>query len=278
MERVNSIQEYKSLIKHTKERVGKIDTNCVLMSNVMEQYIKEERLFFRSFPMGIALYVDEGTYYELYFFWSREAPFAEFHASKPVAIVIITTLEKNDEHLIQLETKIQSGGFKFFKTSLQLDVNLDQLDYSLEKELKQRQETLSSQGFSLKYCDTYLFSQVKALWTEHLDLTDVPFDHYKNNKNDCILCAVDQNDYVAAAQWWRSEKNNLEGRHTVTHPNYYRRGLGTTLLLAQFQFSKQNGILKNKTWVKDTNYQSLAMHKKVGFKPNGRISKQFIIQ
>ena len=58
METIASLQEYKDLVRQTKERVGKIDSNCILMSSGFAPYLPDGRLRFRSFPEGLALYAD----------------------------------------------------------------------------------------------------------------------------------------------------------------------------------------------------------------------------
>ena len=278
MDVVTSLTSYKDLVKRTKERAGKVISNCVLMGSSMDHYITEGRLFYQSFPEGMVFYADEGSYYELYYYWEPGAPMADFRADKKISIVEIMASGKQEEQAKLMEPTILAAGFTLLKTTLQLEANLNALDYSLEEELNRRLEMLASQGLSLRFCDEKLLPQVRKLWEEYLDPMDVPDDHLSDGENDSILCVIDQNDSVAAVKWWRYVKQVQEGRHTVTHPDYYRHGLGTTLLLAQFQHAREKGIFRNRTWVRDDNFQSLGMCQKAGLKLNGRVSKQYILQ
>ena len=277
MEKVATLEEYKGLVRGVKERAGKIDSNCILMSSAMEPYIREGRLFFRAFPEGLVLYADEGRYYELYYYWQPDAPFGEFMADKPVSAVEVISPGKREAYAVRMEEKLLSAGFSLFKTTLQLEADLTDLPYPLEEELSRRLEALKAQGITLRYCDDALLSQVRLLWETYLDPMDVPCGHLEESAEERILCAVDKSGKVAAVKWWRCVNRTQEGRHTVTDPAWYRHGLGTALLLAQFLYGREHGMTKNVTWVSDENVRSLAMCQKVGLVLNGRSSKQYTL-
>lgn len=277
MEKVASLQAYKELVRAAKERAGRIDSNCVLMSSGMEPYIRERRLYARAYPEGLVLYADEGRYYELYYYWQPDAPLADFHADKPVSAVEVISPGKREAYAARMEEKLLAAGFRLFKTTLQLEADLTRLGYSPEEELARRMDELKAQGLSLRYCDETLLPQVQRLWEKYLDPMDVPCDHLAEGENERILCVTDREDRVAAVKWWRCAGRTQEGRHTVTDPAWYRHGLGTTLLLAQFRYALEHGIAKNITWVSDENVRSLAMCQKVGLALNGKSSKQYIL-
>ncbi len=278
MNRVRSAEEYRELVRLTKERTGKTDTNCVIMSSEMERYILQDRLYSRTFPEGLALYIDEGRYYEMYYFWAVGSPLPDLRADKPVSAVEIGTAGRKTDHLERMEQRFPQAGFELYKTTLQLEADLRALGYDLTAEYERRTAMVKEQGLTLTYCPDELLPQVHSLWAEYLDLADVPMDHLRMDEESKILCAVTGDGQVAAVQWWKCGNRSSEGRHTVTHPAFYRRGLASCLLLSQFVYTRDRGVNRVYTWINDDNLRSLAAHEKVGFSTNGRIAKQYVLK
>ena len=138
MNRVRSAEEYRELVRLTKERTGKTDTNCVIMSSEMERYILQDRLYARTFPEGLALYIDEGRYYEMYYFWAVGSPLPDLRADKPVSAVEIGTAGRKTDHLERMEQRFPQAGFELYKTTLQLEADLRALGYDLTAEYERR--------------------------------------------------------------------------------------------------------------------------------------------
>ena len=278
VERVTSTQEYKQLIRCNKSRFEKTDTNCFLMSRGMEPYIQQGRLFVRQFPEGMAMYVDEGSYYELYYFWNSRAPMADLRRDKPVSLVEVDEGGKRGAYLAGMERKLFTAGFCVLKDTCQVEMNPCDPAHRLKESLALDQARMADEGLRFHYDDGSNLPRAVELWREYLDLADVPLDHTSLKPEDKLLCVMSKDDRLAAVHWWRHTGKFSEGRHTVTHPDYYRRGLASAMLRAWCLDAKERGISKAATWIRTTNYKSLALYRKVGFVPNGRVSRQYILK
>lgn len=125
-----------------------------------------------------------------------------------------------------------------------------------------------------------LFSdrRISPLWERYLGPTDVPLDHFTMKSDAVILNAVTAERMVAATQFWKNSGRSSECRHTVTHPDYYRHGLAMALIQAWLETTEKQGVCRWFTWISDKNSPSLALFHKMGFRQNGRISKQYILE
>ena len=280
MERLTSTEEYKTLIKTIKTRFGKVDTNCILMSGSMEPYIREERLYVRHYPNGIVLYVDEGEYYEAYYFWNPAAPLGDLRADKSISVVEANNAGKRDEYIARMEKKLQEAGFVFFKVTTQLELSVPAVWEREEQAFLRQKDELSAGGFQLlSPVPSELAAPVVELWERELDAMDIPVDHktFLDRPEDRTACVV-QNGQLAAAYWWRLGRTSAEGRHIVTNPGFTRRGLASLLLRFCIGTMAQDRFSRLITYVSDDNTSSLKLHEKVGFRANGKTNKQFILK
>ncbi len=281
MNQIKDIQQYKELLHWNKSRFNAIYTNCILLASGMRPFIEESRLYFELYPDGIALFVDEGRYYNLYYFWNQNAPFACFRCSKPVLVEEVNNNGSRDACLAQIESALVNAGFMLMRNNVQVEKQLKTGEsLSFDEALRLRAENaLTDTGLSLQYCqDEETFHQVTALWEQYLGAADVPLDHFTLKSDSVILNAVTAEGMVAATQFWKVSGRSSECRHTVTHPDYYRHGLAMALIQAWLNTTREQGVCRWLTWISDKNSPSLALYHKMGFRQNGRTSKQYILE
>lgn len=278
MELVKEISEYKELIRWNKGRLGKVDSNCFLMTKSIGVFIDEQRLYVQKYENGIVLYVDEGNYYNAYYFWKPEAEFADLSKEKPVLIEELDNNGARESYLSSHEQRMIESGFELFKTNLQLERALSDEGAELGKELEERTVKLQNMGLSLSFCDSQkTLEKVLSLWDSALDIADIPQDHKVMSEDAPILCVFDD-EKLAAVSWWQHSKSISESRHIVTDPDYYKRGLASTMLIMWMDDAIKNNVGKCLTWISDHNFRSLSMYEKLGFTRNGKISKQYILK
>ena len=279
MEKIHNLDEYKEILRLNKERIGKVEKNCYLMAGAMNKYIIEERLYVETYENGIVLYIDEGRYYNMYYFWKTNCEMADFRQDKPVLIEELDNNGSRTEYIKNIEQFFLDVGFEEFKNNLQLEMSLKDKEKDIENLLSKKMLKLSEYNLQLEFCsdDDILKKSIK-LWQNSLDATDVPQEHMSLGLDDKLVCILNEERKVVTTHWWRNTKKNSEGRHTVTDSEYFQRGLASTLLLVWCQDAIKQGAERCFTWVSDINVRSLAMYKKIGFVPNGRSSKQYILK
>ena len=103
---------------------------------------------------------------------------------------------------------------------------------------------------------------------EHLDFAD---DASQN-----VVCVLDEKGHVAGVHWWKVSGASCELRHTVTHPDHYRKGVGSYMINRSLASALSAGCRSAYTFIDAENSRSLRMYDKLGLAPNGHRSFQFI--
>ena len=82
MQPINSLQDYKALIQWNKNRLPQVTTNCMAMASSFDRFIQEKRLFATTEEEGLAIWIDEGKYYNLFYHWKAGASLPDFRREK----------------------------------------------------------------------------------------------------------------------------------------------------------------------------------------------------
>ena len=276
---VDNLAQYKSLLAENKQRFAKVVSNCGLMPASFGSVIAEGRLTAKIYEKGLCVFVDEGGYYNLYFFWDLDSPMEDLPKDKPLLAEIMGN-ENWGRRPDMAEEKLLRSGFRRFKKNDQFVLQAEENRVLIEAEYQRRLARLEEIGIRIVPCSTSsLADQTIALWFSELDPTDIPQEHtrFPVRENDHVFCAINCEDEVVAAYWWRIEgKGSGEGRHIVTHRDYLRRGIGTALLLCGQTDLLAHGGRRMITWISDSNERSLLLHEHVGFRKTGKTSIQYI--
>lgn len=280
MRKIQTLSEYKEILRQNKSKRCHVATNCYLMAGAMEEYIIKGCLFAAEYDDGLIIFIDEGNYFNLYYFWESGMPLPNLKQDKPVMIEELNNNGSRDDYLSQFEQLLFQAGFSLYKHNLQVVAILkdgEQDRYiSIYEEKKKR---LKAQGFRIEPCmNEACMKQVVSLWESALDSTDIPQSHKIFNPDNRVFCIFDSENKLCAAKWWHIGGKTSEGRHVVTNKEFERKGLGSTIQLAWITDGFNFGVERYMTWISDTNEASLAMHKKAGFLCNGRSSKQYILK
>ena len=279
MEKICNMQQYKTLISQNKEKHQHVSTNCFTMGNFMQELIDSDRLYYQEYASGLVIFVDEERYYNIYYYLDLDSEFPDLRQDKPVLIEELNNNSRRDAQIENLSRKISQKGFRFLKNNLQLEMDLTAHIDNLREEFDKRLLRLES-GLKLDYAtDTEQIKKAVELWESALDPTDIPLDHMKTSleENEKIICVFDEAGEVCATNWWINTSKSSEGRHTVTHPNHYRKGLASLVLLAWYIDAYDSGAVKAIGWADETNVKSIAMQQKLGCELNNRNCTQFIL-
>ena len=283
MKKVETLNEYKELLRQNKSKHRQVDTNCFLMSSVVGEYITKGCLFAEEYNQGLILFIDEGSYFNLHYFWESGTPLPNLKQNKPVVIEELNNNGSRDAYLSQFEPFLIHAGFSLLKNNLQVAALVKESDKELRDQYisayDEKKKRLEAQGFRIRLCmDDACMEQVVSLWESALPSTDIPNAHKVLDSDTPVMCIFDSENTLCSAKWWHHSGKISEGRHVVTNPNFERRGLGSTIQLAWIVDGLNNGVERFITWIADSNEASHAMHKRTGFLCNGRSVKQYILK
>ena len=275
MERIEHIDAYKTLLRANKQRLGVVDTNCMLMTGDMVRYIEEGRLFTETFDDGMIVRIDEGVRDNIYYYLRPGAQLPCLRRDKCVLIEEMDNRGSRSAYLAGFEPRLTDAGFALSRLNLQVERTL-----SKEHAASGAEAQLRDSGFSLaRPSGGEVPGDVLALWEAHLDPLDIPQDHLILHAGESIVNVIDDSTgALAATIWWKHSGRSSECRHIVTSPAYLRRGLAGMLLNLWFDDAACHGVSRLLTWINEANVPSLSLFTRYGFAQNGRISRQYLLK
>ena len=265
MQPITDLDHYRALIKDNKARLGKVRSNCKVMSSAFAAPAAAGRLSFAWYDDGLLVRMDEGGYATLYYYWRPDAALPALHDDVPLYVEETGTCD--EQHQAWLA---QSG----------LTVDKRNGQYVLAHPADANdlgQATPNVEGYELVRCkDEDLAREVVALWEHRLNVADIPLDHKEFlATGDVVYCALSTAGELAGAIWWQDAGKTRLMRHIVVDERHERRGIARALLALCATDAWQTGKLRVSTWISDTNVASIALHERMGFRATSRVVWQF---
>lgn len=279
---IRDVQEYKDLVRSTKKRLGgKVRSNCLLMSSYFALPASEGRLFCDVLDNGLLVYLDEGSYLTMYYFWKPEAELEVVRQEKPI---IVEELAASGVAKPVTALFYEKAGLRKMRTNLQYALDVDVQPEGSEALAERCQSALDhvrEQGFTLRPCvSVEQQADILALWEQELELGDVPADHrdFVERGDGSVVYVAEREGVLAGTYWWKDERRTVRsGRHIVTSPLFVRRGIASALLAACVQDAQARGMRQLVTWIASSNRASIGMHEKFGFVATGRLAEQYVL-
>ena len=274
MEKIQSIEQYKELIRWNKARFDQIRTNCILMNSEIQKMIEDDRLSFQAYENGVIIRCSERRYDLLYYFWCRNKPFPTFiDPEKPLIIEEMIGSHSAEADMDAFEPILTGAGFCLLKTSEQWICADRQHIESLVSDM----EDFYPANLTLQAADS-ISAGVTELWEKYLDLADIPMEHYTLHEHEFVHNFADADNSIAATHWWNVRGKNSESRHLVTNPDYQRRGLAGRLLCVWLLDTLKYPVSRWSTWIRNNNAASQSLYRELGFTSNGKICRQYIFK
>lgn len=275
MEIVKDLTQLKQLIKDNKARFDSVAKNNMLMLSGLDSRIRNHEVSFDWSDSGLLIFLDEQTYFNMYYYISDGSNLPEVYCDKPV---LIEEPELNlSEKTGEKEKLLSKTGFHLYRRNIHVvkDLkNVEQISYS-----ENHESTDEIQFIELSYNDPEMpgyLEKSSDLWRLYLGKTDLPKEHFSVSPDDHLICAINGNGELAGTHWWKNHGRLSEGRHTVTAPEYYRRGIARELIRRWCVLASNAKADRAATWISDKNTKSLNLYSKMGFVKSGKVIRQYI--
>lgn len=274
-------EQFKTLFREEKERRGKLFSNCLLPAKAVRKALSEGKVYVRKLEQGLALYSDEGKnapYYRLFYFFGENAEMTGLAMDKPVLLEEPDMNDRRAAYLSALQERLERAGFKKVAKNYVVEIPVPQPAENTEK-LRMLQEQMDARGYRTVVDPTgKQLEEAFALWRGFLKPTDLPQEHFEIGKNGAhLVCLLDRNDKVCGVNRWETHDGACEIRHTVTSPDCLRQGIGNYLSLYVLEYAAKENARVGIGFFDETNYRSIAMLEKVGFKRSGKIILQYML-
>lgn len=280
MEFLTNIDQYKALKDAARQRCDSLSSNCFLTSGGIASIMQRQGMGYREFPQGLVLYADEGSYYRVFYYLDPNADLPDMTADKKAVIEEPDSAGRREKYLKSFFQKLENGGWQRIARNIQVYSELADRAEQIRADHTAAIARLSEQGIVLEDCPERHVERVIELWKGYLHETDLPVEHigFLNDPTQRVVCALDGSDYVCGVSWWRMAGGNCEIRHTVTDPQFYKRGIGYALQTAAMVDALDGGCRGVFTYIDDRNYRSINMFRKAGIVENGRTTTQYSLE
>ena len=121
MAQIKHLEEYKALLRTNKQRLGAVDTNCMLMTGDMARYIEDGRLCAESDENGLYVFVEEGVRFNCFYFRRSGAPLPDLRRDKSVLIEEMDNRGMRSAYLDHFEPVLLGAGFSLSRRNLQVE-------------------------------------------------------------------------------------------------------------------------------------------------------------
>lgn len=274
-------EQFKALFHEEKERRGKLFSNCLLPAKAVQKALSEGKVYLKQLQQGLALFCEEGDhapYYRLLYFFEENAQMTGLGMDKPVLLEEPDRNDRRAAYLSNLEPRLERAGFRKVAKNYVVEIAVPQPKENKER-LRSLQEQMDARGYRTVVDPSGKpLEEAFALWRGFLKPTDLPQEHFEIGKNGAhLVCLLDQNDNVCGVNRWETHDGNCEIRHTVTSPDCLRQGIGMYLSLYVLEHAEQEHARVGIGFFDETNFRSIAMLEKVGFRRSGKIILQYLL-
>jgi ribosomal protein S18 acetylase RimI-like enzyme len=278
MEAVHDIKHFSALVKEAKSPGKTNVSNCYLLPDAINEYTRQQRLFWEKVNDGIVFFCKERDFYYLYFYLvesQEQAGILLTKRDKPIVIDLVYSESQEPSWLSEIKKRWVKSGFCIYKTYRRMSLNLPP-----EENLPAEQIFVNNNHYELRYASAQDYEDVQKLWRCSLDIFSTALlyeNELKKLLNEKQLLALyDQDNKIAAVlQFQRKGKTGFID-HVVVNEKHRNRGLAKALLHAGL--TENRDINKCYLWVDENNIPAKMFYLKSGFSFDGKISCQLLLK
>lgn len=277
MYKITSIKELNSQIRTVKQSAKTLISNSFLMADDFEQYISQGCLYALPFPDGLAVFLDEGTYYRMLFWCSPDSRLPLFETDRNIICELI--YKDYSTKFSNCSNFLQDNHFKKYAENIQFSFSLKDIKY--EDYWPALNWKLEDNGYVCRLGTQNDYADVLGLWKENLD--EYAFDLLTSSKcmdaicNDSLFLIEDaQNGTICAGAIVLAGGGTIEIRHIAVSPSHRGKHLGLAVTLWAFQEYCKRGFNKCTCWTNSGNTISTNLYQKLGI-ATSKHSVQFVL-
>ena len=268
MNRFRGMEEYNNLITDIKKNYMPVSTNCFMYFSQIEKYILQDRLLYEKYMGGLLIYIDEITYYRLYYYWNTSYPFFFEKKDKAVVIIDIYNVEKSSEQ-IKMEEKFSNSGFRLDKRTRYIGADYQLIQENLKKYLPLSERLFSGAKLEVKHPTKGMIPQIRELQAsmETIHFYEIPYmsdeEMYEAGCKGRIICIVNPDGKVCAVSTFLYD-NSVHGWLGILKDYRNRYGIIPILVKHKLSYAQQNN-LKMTGAISENNKKSIKAHFELGY-------------
>lgn len=275
--KIETFEQYRTMTKEFRRAAEKVTGNCYFMPAEVKKYTEEGKLFYERQEGMLLFYVDEETYFHVYYYLDEKAC-PRFCRQDKTAILDFVCRKDKLEEIRKEEEKWRRAGFSLYKEYVRMCYKPEEGKRSLPDADCVKAEPFARYRFEKGNASYH--EQILRLWEKNLDLLSTPLPKSgalcEMLEEGHVYYILDGEKVVGALYLDVTGKACLL-QHIVIDPAYRKQGLGVCLLNYAFSCVKGEVAVCN-LWVDVENLPAYNMYRKYGFVEEGLLSKQYLYE
>lgn len=280
MEQVRDAAHFNALVRELKAGVERVLTNSYLLPDEIAHYAVRGRLGFLALESGLLFLFRERDFFNAYYYldagrYEETAIDLEKDASAaPVLLSHIFIEGKMPDHLPAMEAFWMAHGLIFNGQFKRLTLNM--ADWVVQSSNQGQQYATNK----TQYAQKEQCAQIQTLWKNNLDVLSaaLPFEDELEEaieRREIPVILDEQGAIIAAMQFARKGRTAIIN-HVVVDQRFRRRGLAAEML--RDCFARNTDLKQVILWVEEDNIPASSLYTKLGFRPDGKITRQLLLQ
>ncbi len=282
MTAIQSIDEYLSLLRQSKEKCNKTFTNSYISIEEIKRYINLGNLFYIWQDNGIFFLCDEKKYYRLLYWLEPKSRIFISKQDKPIAIRNVYKEEKKKEELLFLDACLGELGFINEYTAIEMCIPTEEGN-AIEKQKNIYERFLKKGKFHIEYMkENDIEHMLKLRETEEFHIYNFKYktrEEYCNEiKNNQYWAVYDERNIMRACIYTEPVFAAILGDGICVEKDYRNTyGLGAALMLHVLDQAVNINKKRYVSWCELENVNSMKFHENIGFRKTGKISDEWVI-
>lgn len=284
MERLRSIEEYKSLLSSYKKIYRSGYSNNYLSIDKIERYINLQRIYFDTNETALLFFSDEEKYYRLYAMLGIDMNLNIHKPDKPLMLRNIYKKGVKTEALLKFEEVLKRQGFILYDETVQILAQPLGKKEEIQSKYNKASSLLDRFGIKIGYAQKKDMAQIVDLRNEEPLLKDY---HFLYETEEEILADIEKGYYrcafnhlgeVCAAQHYSVINDTLQGDWLAVKDEYkIRYGIGSAMAYHSFLYTIEQGILNYYGWVARDNVKSIKYHQAIGYELTDKWADEWLL-
>ena len=282
MQQVQSLEEYRSLVKKVKSEHKAVSSNCFMFPDAVQRFIDLGRFYAEEMNAGVFFYSDEENYYQAYYYLDPEAELTLAPKDKPVVVQHLYAAGAKKDKLVKTEEQLSRAGFVFDNRMRQVTVDPETGIQKTQALGRFVRKMLADKGFRFCAATEDMIPQIEELQriTPEIPYDQIPYftvDEFNEDaKNGFITVILDRDDRVCAVRRAYLDGNTIHG-WVIVKPEFKSiNGMGLALSEISMHLAKEKHY-KICGWIDEENVASQKYHAKIGYTYLDKYTERWVL-
>lgn len=278
--KLHSLNEWMNVLNTFKTERKRCETNCYMPLNLIEEYIEEDRLFYKITQDGtLWLFEREPDYYLGYYYVSKNDKLSIAPQDMDVVIYLIGDEKRYAQ---QREQELETLGCEKYRKNLEYKLNTENMRVINDAQSIAAQHL---KKLNLRYgkftADQY--DKTYSMWRDRIDNYSVKYATKKRmmqieEKDECLVI-YDESGNLAASITFEVPIGSevCFSENVAVIDALSNSGIGAVIFYNMLFDIFQRGCKKIYWWVWEKNIPSIKLTEKVA-QPTGKFSVQMILK